>query len=493
MAATWSSSTAQPIQGWQQGQYFTSSPFFSHFLHRGKQQPGQSTSYYSETMRGSYQSTQSLETLQFQDELSELMMGDSNGGEMQSIPDPFAPETPHNSFQWSGEASWCGDIVNPSLDGSNLTISDYAMSSLDSTAPSPQEPTSPEACPWRFYQAEPHIRRDSMDEIVPHGFPEAYSQYSNYEISSQPSNMTQGCEDPKANPNHVPDLTSQCQFNTTTFPLGDFRPAWSVSPDVDRPSHDDADSPFHKFRCFPEGTRPVTTARAEQDKLIVEGKRRNMSYKEIKEYYRIDGAVSTLRGRYRAAVKPKNQRVRKPEWKPKDLKLLVYFVNQRIGQGKFRKLKNLQPVDYLYIPWKSVVQDIVNNGGSYHFGPSAAKKRFVDLVAADKAREEAPNRENNSASMQMSLTGSTDPVFEMSRSTQSSNLPYTLRSHSAQDMPSTNDSQTTLQMLLYPMSDGPKSYRSNSQASLLMSSYHGFPNPQSRSDTPFMAVPNSVS
>lgn len=320
MATTWSSSTAQPIQGWQQGQYFTSAPFSSNFLHGGKQQPRQPSSYSSETIRSSYQSTQALETLQFQDELSELMMGDIHGGEMQSLPDPFTPEAQHNPFQWSGEASWCGDAVTPSLDGSTMTGSEYAMSSLDSSAPSPQEPTSPEALSWRFHQVEPHIRRDSMNDTIPHTLPATYSYYSNYEVSSQPSTIMQGCEEPKSNPNHVPGLSSPCQFNIVpAFPPGGFRPAWSVSPDVDRSSHVDVDASFHRFRCFPEGARPTTSARAEQDKLIVEGKGRNMSYKEIKEYYKIDGAVSTLRGRYRAAVKPKDQRVRKPEWKPKDV------------------------------------------------------------------------------------------------------------------------------------------------------------------------------
>lgn len=140
-----------------------------------------------------------------------------------------------------------------------------------------------------------------------------------------------------------------------------------------------------------------------------------------------------------------------------------------------------------------MVQDIADNGGSYHFGPSAAKKRFVELVAADKAREEAPNSKKNPASTEISFSNSSDPVLEMNRSTRNSTSPYPLRSHSAQHMPSANDSQTTLQMFSYPMSYGPKSYRSNSQVSLPMSSYQGRPNPLSRSDTSVMTVPNSMS
>ncbi|QDS72355.1 hypothetical protein FKW77_008083 [Venturia effusa] len=494
MFAAWSSSTAQPIQSWQQGQNFTSSPFSSNFLHGGKQHPRQSTSYYSETLRGSYQSSQALETLQYQDELSELMMGDGHGSELQAFPDSFAPEAVHNPFQWNGETLWCGGTVTPSLDGSTMTNSEYAMSSLDSNAPSPQEPTSPETQPWKFHPVEPQIRRDSMNDSVSYGLPSAYPQHSNYELPTQSSNIMEGCEDQKAGPNHVPDLLSPSRVNATPTLLSDgSRPAWSISMDFEVPSQHDADPSYHRIRWLTEGAKTQTSLRSEQDKLIVEGKRRNMSYKEIKDHYKIDGAVSTLRGRYRAAVKPKNQRVRKPEWKPKDLELLAFFVNQRLGQGKVRKLKNLQPVDYLYVPWKSVVQDIANNGGSYHFGPSAAKKRFVELVAADKACEEATNSNPSLAMLEMGPNRSPDPVLDEDHSSGNSSLPYALRSRSNQGTSSANDSQTTLQFFSFPMSNDNKNYRSTSQGCLSPRSNHELPYQQPRPNPPFMAVPNSAS
>jgi hypothetical protein len=172
---------------------------------------------------------------------------------------------------------------------------------------------------------------------------------------------------------------------------------------------------------------------------------------------------------------------------------LTLFVNQRIGQGKVRKLKNLQPVDYLYIPWKSVAQDIADNGGSYHFGPSAAKKRFVELVAADKAREEATANRKASASNEMSTNASTESISTEKQSTQYSTSVYELRPHATQEMTSASNSQTTLQMFAHPLSYDHKSYESTSQASLLMGSYQGLPTLRSPSDTPYMVMPNSVS
>lgn len=318
MMATGPSSAAQPIRGWQQGPYFASLPYSSGFLHGGMQRPRQ-PSYCSESLRGSYPSTQAQETLQFQDELSELMMQDV-GCQSRSLSDPFGPDTARTPYQWSGEAQWCGNIVSPSLDDSIMaSSSEYALSSLDSTAPSPQEPTSPEARPWQGHPVEPHIRRDSMNDATINSLSGTYGQCGSYIMTSQHLNIMQGGEDQKVNPNHMTGLVGPCQLNTaSTLALDVFRPAWSVNSDFD--SHENVvdASPQHDADLFFQA-RPQWSVRAEQDKLIVEGKARNMSYKEIKEQYKIEGAVSTLRGRYRAAVKPKSQRVRKPAWKPKDV------------------------------------------------------------------------------------------------------------------------------------------------------------------------------
>jgi hypothetical protein len=323
---TWSSSSAaQPIQGWQQGSHFTSSPFSSGFLHGGMQRPRQSPYYYDSFCNSLKQPTQAKDTLQFQDELNELMMGNDEGCEPQS---PSGIDEAQHQLQWSGEAQ-CDTGFSPSFDPSLIgNDSEYAISSFDSATTSPQEPTSPVACQWEAHPSVPHIRRDSVNNVTTNCKDGTYNQYGTYNMFLQHSDIVQGSEDQMMNHVQPPDASCCCHLSTSSnIVSGGFKPALPVFT-ADFRSHGsignvspplNADTLWHNHRWLPEGAKPQQNLREEQDRLIIEGKRRNMSYKEIKEHYKIEGAVSTLRGRYRAAVKPKSQRVRKPEWKPKDV------------------------------------------------------------------------------------------------------------------------------------------------------------------------------
>jgi hypothetical protein len=51
-----------------------------------------------------------------------------------------------------------------------------------------------------------------------------------------------------------------------------------------------------------------------KDELLISCKAQGMSYKQIKELGGFEEAESTLRGRYRALTKPREARLRKPEW-----------------------------------------------------------------------------------------------------------------------------------------------------------------------------------
>lgn len=53
--------------------------------------------------------------------------------------------------------------------------------------------------------------------------------------------------------------------------------------------------------------------------FLIECKRRGLSYKDIKKIGGFKEAESTLRGRFRTLTKSKEQRVRKPQWQPKDV------------------------------------------------------------------------------------------------------------------------------------------------------------------------------
>jgi hypothetical protein len=59
--------------------------------------------------------------------------------------------------------------------------------------------------------------------------------------------------------------------------------------------------------------------RKEEDLLLIEGKAQGLTYKQIREKMHVQVAESTLRGRYRSLLKPRQERVRKPVWKEKDV------------------------------------------------------------------------------------------------------------------------------------------------------------------------------
>lgn len=70
---------------------------------------------------------------------------------------------------------------------------------------------------------------------------------------------------------------------------------------------------------FPEQPQSAATMQAihhrdARDNLLIKGKLAGMKYKEIKAQGGFDEAESTLRGRYRTLMKPKEARVRRPEW-----------------------------------------------------------------------------------------------------------------------------------------------------------------------------------
>jgi hypothetical protein len=68
------------------------------------------------------------------------------------------------------------------------------------------------------------------------------------------------------------------------------------------------------------GSRRAST-QGERDKILVDSRVRGMSYKDIKRDYHFTEAESTLRGRYRTLTKDKKDRVRKPEWADRDVRI----------------------------------------------------------------------------------------------------------------------------------------------------------------------------
>lgn len=64
---------------------------------------------------------------------------------------------------------------------------------------------------------------------------------------------------------------------------------------------------------------PIHAVRESQNQFLVESRLAGMSYRDIRRLGKFEEAESTLRGRYRALTKTKEQRVRKPQWDEKDV------------------------------------------------------------------------------------------------------------------------------------------------------------------------------
>lgn len=67
---------------------------------------------------------------------------------------------------------------------------------------------------------------------------------------------------------------------------------------------------------------PIACLSETRNAFLLESKRRGLSYKDIKKIGGFKEAESTLRGRFRTLTKSKEQRVRKPQWQPRDVSYL---------------------------------------------------------------------------------------------------------------------------------------------------------------------------
>ncbi|KAI0874756.1 hypothetical protein GGS24DRAFT_327819 [Hypoxylon argillaceum] len=126
-----------------------------------------------------------------------------------------------------------------------------------------------------------------------------------------------------------------------------------------------------------EGTVPSGPTDAEHDaerdaknRFLVESKLAGMTYREIRRQGGFIEAESTLRGRFRTLTKNKEQRVRKPEWQDKDIRLLKRAV-RKLSTGDRASAR---------VPWKQVAAYISEHDGSYHFGNATCRKKWDELV-----------------------------------------------------------------------------------------------------------------
>ncbi|KAK3711706.1 hypothetical protein LTR37_009483 [Vermiconidia calcicola] len=116
--------------------------------------------------------------------------------------------------------------------------------------------------------------------------------------------------------------------------------------------------------------------RQQRNELLVEMRRKGHSYKEIKRLGDFREAESTLRGRVRMLTKEKWERVRKPQWKHRDVTLLrravKYYVREDSASPCLRRGAKK-------MPWKKVSEWMHERGSSYFFAPATCAKKWEEL------------------------------------------------------------------------------------------------------------------
>ncbi|KAH0034262.1 hypothetical protein KCU78_g2300, partial [Aureobasidium melanogenum] len=116
-----------------------------------------------------------------------------------------------------------------------------------------------------------------------------------------------------------------------------------------------------------------------RNEYLREARRHGLSYKEIKCRGDFTEAESTLRGRHRNLSKPKEMRVRNPQWNYSDIMLLVKAVGlfSKISRGSGPYMTNSSPRSK--VPWKKVAEWMSLHNASYPFASVACAKKWEQI------------------------------------------------------------------------------------------------------------------
>lgn len=141
-------------------------------------------------------------------------------------------------------------------------------------------------------------------------------------------------------------------------------------------------------------------ARNNRDEYLQEARRRGLSYKEIKRRGGFTEAESTLRGRIRILSKPKEMRVRKPQWNRSDVCQYCCFVlrpcltqqsqimllieavecfSEASQDSSSRKSNVRQRGTANKLPWKKVAEWMLSHGASYPFAGATCAKKWEQI------------------------------------------------------------------------------------------------------------------
>ncbi|OQE91245.1 hypothetical protein PENNAL_c0010G01998 [Penicillium nalgiovense] len=167
----------------------------------------------------------------------------------------------------------------------------------------------------------------------------------------------------------------------TDFASPDQKPASSLSPSFSTSTNEEGRSPQHSGE--EQGTVESSVHYSgNRDTFLIDCKRRGLSYKDIKRVGGFKEAESTLRGRYRTLTKSKDQRVRKPRWLEKDIRLLCQAVSIHAeSPDTYKSLASasISMSEPPKVSWKKVAEHIWAHGGSYHFGNATCKKKWCEI------------------------------------------------------------------------------------------------------------------
>ncbi|KAJ5817082.1 hypothetical protein N7447_009315 [Penicillium robsamsonii] len=180
----------------------------------------------------------------------------------------------------------------------------------------------------------------------------------------------------------APTVEAPPRYDTNTkFGSPDQKPAKSLSPSFSVSTNEEGRSSQQSGEDQ-SGMEAGLHHNDERNTFLIDCKRRGLSYKDIKRVGGFKEAESTLRGRYRTLTKSKDQRVRKPKWQDKDIRLLCEAVSIHAEtHDAYNSLTNIsmnmnEPPK---VSWKKIAEHIWGNGGSYHFGNATCKKKWCEI------------------------------------------------------------------------------------------------------------------
>lgn len=217
----------------------------------------------------------------------------------------------------------------PQFESSNVQFSNTHTSSLD------------QASQWLHWTTEPELSSqscflDNSIESQKWPIPQPLSSLAPFYGCAYPMPTTSGIpnnqigmliDEPPSADNHT--LPHTHPRPSLIYSPQDFKP-YFPQPIPRHPVHTQSES--HPSSPTPSSDSPKSSAHWSDSRnaLLIEWKRRGLSYKDIKRFGGFKEAESTLRGRFRTLTKAKEQRVRKPKWTETDVS---YSRHNREGKG----------------------------------------------------------------------------------------------------------------------------------------------------------------